>query len=114
MFVVLIDIMLCAALIFLIYKRTQKGVHNILKRVWGSAFVSTLITIVVDTIYNEGFGGSAGPLSMDIENFIFLIVIVLGLCVFVICSIIAGFVYFEKNETDLCENAVCSCTGDNT
>ena len=96
MSVILIDILICSVLIYFIFKRTEKKEHKTLKRFWWSAAVTGLVTTVVETLYNEAFGGSAGLLTMDIENFVFLIMIAVSIVVFAICSIIAGIIYFNK------------------
>ena len=96
MSVILINILICTVFIHLLFKRTEKKEHKTLKRFWWSAAVTGLVTTVVETLYNEAFGGSAGPLTMDIENFVFLIMIAVSIVVFAICSIIAGIIYFNK------------------
>ena len=96
MLVVFINILICSALIFLVFKHTEKKEHQRLKRFWWSAAVTGLVTTVVETVYNERFGGSAGLLTMDIENAVFLIIIAASVIIFAVCSIIAGIIYFDK------------------
>ena len=96
MLVILINILICSALIFLIFKHTKKKEHQHLKRFWWSAAVTGLVTTVVVTVYDEGFGGSAGLLTMDIENFVLLIIIAASILIFAVCSIIAGIDYIDK------------------
>lgn len=75
MSVILINIIICAMLIYLIFKHTEKKEHKYLKRFWWSAAGTGLVTTVIETVYNERFGGNTGPFTMDIENGIFLIMI---------------------------------------
>ena len=96
MSVILIDILICSVLIYFIFKRTEKKEHKTLKRFWWSAAVTGLVTTVIETVYNERFGGNTGPFTMDIENGIFLIMIAVSILVFAICSFIAGVICFDK------------------
>ncbi|EXM40898.1 hypothetical protein RASY3_00515 [Ruminococcus albus SY3] len=96
MLVVFINILICSALIFLVFKHTEKKEHQRLKRFWWSAAVTGLVTTVVETVYNERFGGSVGLLTMNIENAVFLIIIAASVIIFAVCSIIAGIIYFDK------------------